>query len=105
MDFVQKRESVWVCHGRVKMITGDQLLIGKEVAKQLGMGNDFYTTEALLHDVSSCDPVLCCCRGLASLYAALCELLRPCAVCDLFQRSDVCGAVPNRVLLLRVGPR
>jgi len=32
----------------VKMITGDQLLIGKETAKQLGMGANMFTTEALL---------------------------------------------------------
>lgn len=32
----------------VKMVTGDQLLIGKETAKQLGMGNNMFTTEALL---------------------------------------------------------
>lgn len=32
----------------VKMITGDQLLIGKETAKQLGMGTNMFTTEALL---------------------------------------------------------
>lgn len=32
----------------VKMVTGDQLLIGKETAKQLGMGTNMYTTEVLL---------------------------------------------------------
>ncbi len=32
----------------VKMITGDQLLIGKETAKQLGMGQNMFTTEELL---------------------------------------------------------
>lgn len=32
----------------VKMITGDQLLIGKETAKQLGMGTNMFTTEELL---------------------------------------------------------
>ena len=32
----------------VKMITGDQLLIGKETAKQLGMGTNMFTTEALV---------------------------------------------------------
>jgi H+-transporting ATPase len=32
----------------VKMITGDQLLIGKETAKQLGMGTNMFTTETLL---------------------------------------------------------
>ncbi|KAK9833068.1 hypothetical protein WJX74_006281 [Apatococcus lobatus] len=32
----------------VKMVTGDQLLIGKEVARQLGMGTNMYTTEVLL---------------------------------------------------------
>lgn len=30
------------------MVTGDQLLIGKETAKQLGMGTNMYTTEELL---------------------------------------------------------
>jgi len=32
----------------VKMVTGDQLLIGKETAKQLGLGTNMFTTEALL---------------------------------------------------------
>lgn len=32
----------------VKMITGDQLLIGKETAKQLGMGQNMFTTEELV---------------------------------------------------------
>ncbi|KDD77131.1 hypothetical protein H632_c12p1 [Helicosporidium sp. ATCC 50920] len=32
----------------VKMITGDQLLIGKETAKQLGMGTNMYTTDVLV---------------------------------------------------------
>lgn len=35
-------------HPQVKMVTGDQLLIGKETAKQLGMGTNMYTTEELL---------------------------------------------------------
>ncbi|EIE19189.1 plasma-membrane proton-e [Coccomyxa subellipsoidea C-169] len=34
---------------QVKMVTGDQLLIGKETAKQLGMGTNMYTTDELLH--------------------------------------------------------
>ncbi|CAL8464533.1 g4068 [Coccomyxa elongata] len=33
---------------QVKMVTGDQLLIGKETAKQLGMGTNMYTTDELL---------------------------------------------------------
>ena len=32
----------------VKMVTGDQLLIGKEVARQLGMGTNMYTTDVLI---------------------------------------------------------
>ncbi len=32
----------------LQMITGDQLLIGKETAKQLGMGLNFFTTEELV---------------------------------------------------------
>eukprot|EP00884_Botryococcus_braunii_P014021 jgi/Botrbrau1/2261/Bobra.101_2s0085.1 len=32
----------------VKMVTGDQLLIGKETARQLGMGTNMYTTDVLL---------------------------------------------------------
>jgi H+-transporting ATPase len=35
----------------VKMVTGDQLLIGKETSRQLGMGTDMYSTEALLEHV------------------------------------------------------
>lgn len=38
----------------VKMITGDQLLIGKETAKQLGMGTNMFTTEALLKVCRGC---------------------------------------------------
>ena len=30
------------------MVTGDQLLIGKETARQLGLGTDMYSTEVLL---------------------------------------------------------
>lgn len=33
---------------QVKMVTGDQLLIAKETARQLGMGTNILTTEALL---------------------------------------------------------
>ena len=33
----------------VHTCAGDQLLIGKETAKQLGMGNLMYTTEVLLN--------------------------------------------------------
>ena len=40
---------------QVKMVTGDQLLIGKETAKQLGMGTNMYTTEVLL----AVSPVSC----------------------------------------------
>ena len=32
----------------VKMITGDQLLIGQETAKQLGMGTNMFTTDVLI---------------------------------------------------------
>ena len=32
----------------VKMVTGDQLLIGKETARQLGLGQNMYTTDVLL---------------------------------------------------------
>ncbi len=32
----------------VKMITGDQALIGRETAKQLGMGDNIFNTEVLL---------------------------------------------------------
>ena len=32
----------------VKMITGDQALIGRETAKQLGMGTNIFNTEVLL---------------------------------------------------------
>ena len=32
----------------VKMITGDQALIGRETAKQLGMGSNIFNTEVLL---------------------------------------------------------
>lgn len=45
------KETIERCHLMgisVKMITGDQLLIGKETAKQLGMGTNMFTTEALL---------------------------------------------------------
>lgn len=41
----------------VKMITGDQLLIGKETAKQLGMGTKMYTTETLVKAKEGGQPV------------------------------------------------
>ncbi len=44
----------------VKMVTGDQLLIGKETARQLGLGTDMYSTEVLL-SVSSFVPVCLTC--------------------------------------------
>jgi hypothetical protein len=31
------------------MVTGDQLLIGKETARQLGMGQDMHKIGVLLH--------------------------------------------------------
>jgi H+-transporting ATPase len=37
----------------VKMITGDQLAIGKETARRLGMGNNMYPSTSLLGDRSS----------------------------------------------------
>ncbi|TVU27903.1 hypothetical protein EJB05_19404 [Eragrostis curvula] len=37
----------------VKMITGDQLAIGKETARRLGMGNNFYPSTSLLGDKQS----------------------------------------------------
>ena len=37
---------------RVKMITGDQALIGRETAKQLGMGTTIFNTEVLLKVLS-----------------------------------------------------
>ena len=40
----------------VKMVTGDQLLIGKETAKQLGMGTNMYTTEVIMA-VRTCLPL------------------------------------------------
>ncbi len=45
------KETVEKCREKgidVKMVTGDQLLIGKETSRQLGMGTDMYSTEALL---------------------------------------------------------
>lgn len=42
-------ESAVVVQGLlVKMITGDQALIGRETAKQLGMGTNIFNTEVLL---------------------------------------------------------
>ena len=38
----------------VKMVTGDQLLIGKETSRQLGLGTDMYSTEALLEVCAPC---------------------------------------------------
>ena len=50
--------SVFLCDMQgllVKMITGDQALIGRETAKQLGMGTNIFNTEVLLkvHDPHS----------------------------------------------------
>ena len=49
----------------VKMVTGDQLLIGKETAKQLGMGQNFYTTEELME--VRCSLSISTCLGGARL--------------------------------------
>jgi len=44
----------------VKMITGDQALIGRETAKQLGMGNNIFNTEVLLKVCLSCILIVAC---------------------------------------------
>lgn len=48
----------------VKMVTGDQLLIGKETARQLGMGTDMYSTEVLLSVCFRPSLSLCYCNVL-----------------------------------------
>ncbi len=48
---------------RVKMITGDQALIGRETAKQLGMGHNIFNTEVLLK-VTVPLPIVTLCKFL-----------------------------------------
>ena len=62
----------------VKMVTGDQLLIGKEVARQLGMGSNMYTTEVLLKVPS---PRTLSSSECAALYCSVsCDRKRPSSV-------------------------
>jgi H+-transporting ATPase len=45
-------ETIERCHAQgiaVKMVTGDQQLIGKETARQLGMGTNIYKIDVLLN--------------------------------------------------------
>lgn len=49
---------------QVKMVTGDQLLIGKETAKQLGMGTNMYTTEVLLNVRTTPSSLVLCMRAM-----------------------------------------
>lgn len=60
---------------QVKMVTGDQLLIGKETAKQLGMGTNMYTTEVLLN--VSCCPSLLIHSCASFMHNVMCKLLHP----------------------------
>ena len=48
----------------VKMVTGDQLLIGKEVARQLGMGTNMYTTDVLIKVLPGCASACKCSCGV-----------------------------------------
>ena len=80
----------------VKMVTGDQLLIGKEVARQLGMGTNMYTTDVLIkvrdlvqgvkNRVKACVRGLSCssarrspATGLAHAIGASCLFVQLCA--------------------------
>ena len=79
----------------VKMITGDQALIGRETAKQLGMGSNIFNTEVLLkvghvplhseadHEISSCNA--------AATFASLLPLhmLLMCSFCRQTCQHDV----------------
>lgn len=80
----------------VKMVTGDQLLIGKETSRQLGLGTDMYSTEALL-EVSICPP----CSGMSCQHVAN---LHPCGQlglnCNIFPFRGTAG---ERALQHRTG--
>lgn len=89
----------------VKMITGDQLLIGKETAKQLGMGTNMFTTEALLK-ASIRRLCFCCAAGLVAAGVGNTEALltaRVCRLCCLWglvtlrQRPSVLLAVSHKL--------
>lgn len=70
----------------VKMITGDQLLIGKETAKQLGMGTNMFTTEALMKARRP--------PGAAVFTSLHGRLIRPAAVAALSSRCPG-GTLPR----------
>ena len=57
----------------VKMITGDQALIGRETAKQLGMGHNIFNTEVLLKVTARllCRSALCmsCALGCTTTWS------------------------------------
>jgi hypothetical protein len=72
-------ETIERCHAQgiaVKMVTGDQQLIGKETARQLGMGTNIHKIDVLLNV-----------RGAAGLF---CAVNWPC--CDIWS-SWLAGAV------------
>ncbi len=52
------------------MITGDQALIGRETAKQLGMGNQIFNTEVLLKVGLTCILIVACQYALSTACTA-----------------------------------
>lgn len=69
------------------MVTGDQLLIGKETSRQLGLGTDMYSTEALLE---------VCCHLLLLDTLSTTYFKYEYAGCQLVLSTDVCQGVAGR---------
>jgi hypothetical protein len=92
----------------VKMITGDQLLIGKETAKQLGMGTNMFTTEALLKVpvvplLQNCPDAVASISLQHAVAVSLAAL--PCAGCQSEQLACLAHAFhPAAVPLLHPSP-
>ena len=64
------------------MVTGDQLLIGKETAKQLGMGTNMYTTE--VHPCGAAPPsssVVAHTPWPSAVHVGPCASVALCCVC------------------------
>lgn len=82
---------------QVKMVTGDQQLIGKETARQLGMGTNIHKIEVLLHAKggtglvgghANVDELVEQADGFAEVFPEhkfeIVKILQVCAVCQLY---------------------
>ncbi|KAL8189563.1 hypothetical protein R6Q57_029129 [Mikania cordata] len=81
---------------KIKMITGDQLAIGKETGRRLGMGTDMYPSSSLLlesNDNSSIDDLIEKADGFAGVFPEhKYEIVK-----RLQQRNHICGMTGDGV--------